>query len=76
MRMPLLSRELRPGAGWWVASDDRTCQAWVTRVMVKQICPDVPAPTIETPADGPLTRYETKAVREGWGRQYWSFVRR
>ena len=39
MRMPLLSRELRPGAEWRVASDDPTCQAWVTRVMVKQILP-------------------------------------
>jgi tRNA (guanine-N7-)-methyltransferase len=74
--LPLLSRLLKPGAEWRVASDDPTFQAWVTEVMAEQIWFDGPAPTTERPSDWPPTRYETKAVREGRAPLYWTFVRR
>ena len=59
-----------------MASDDPTFQARMAEVMVEQIRFDVTTPATERPADWPPTRYETKAVREGLARQYWTFAPR
>jgi tRNA (guanine-N7-)-methyltransferase len=73
--LPLLART-QAGRGVAVASDDPTFQARMAEVMVEQIRFDVTTPATERPADWPPTRYETKAVREGLARQYWTFAPR
>ncbi len=74
--LPLLSRVLRPGAEWRVASDEPTYQAWVDEVMVAQTLFEVAPSVTERPADWPPTRYEAKALREGRTPRYWTFTAR
>ncbi|MBO0710974.1 MAG: tRNA (guanosine(46)-N7)-methyltransferase TrmB [Acetobacteraceae bacterium] len=74
--LPLLSRVLRPGAEWRVASDDPTYQEWVTEVMGSQSLFALSPPADARPPDWPPTRYEAKALREGRRPLYWRFIRR
>ena len=71
-----LSRVLKPGAEWRVASDDPTYQAWVLEVMGAQSLFDAPEPARERPEGWPPTRYEAKALAAGRTPMYWSFRRR
>jgi tRNA (guanine-N7-)-methyltransferase len=75
-RLPLLSRVLKPGAEWRVASDDPTYQAWVAEVMQGQTLFEVDPPVAERPEGWPPTRYEAKALRAGRVPRYWVFRRR
>jgi tRNA (guanine-N7-)-methyltransferase len=74
--LPLLSRVMKPGAEWRVASDDPTYLAWVRDVMAEQTLFDAAPPAAARPSDWPPTRYEAKALREGRMPRYWSFIRR
>jgi tRNA (guanine-N7-)-methyltransferase len=74
--LPLLSRVLKPGAEWYVASDDPTYQAWVTEVMREQTLFDTTPPVAQRPDGWPPTRYEAKALRAGRTALYWRFHRR
>ena len=74
--LPLVSRALRPGGEWRIASDDPTYQDWVAQVMqgAADFAPVARGTT--RPADWPGTRYEAKALREGRTPIYWVFRRR
>ena len=73
--LALLARVLRPGAEWWVASDDPSYQAWVRDVMAAQTLFESAAPVMTRPAGWKPTRYEAKALRAGRQPQYWLFRR-
>lgn len=74
--LPSLARVLKPGAEWRVASDDPTYQQWVGEVMAAQSQFDITLSTTLRPAGWPLTRYESKALREGRTPRYWTFTAR
>jgi tRNA (guanine-N7-)-methyltransferase len=74
--LPTLARVLKPGAGWRIASDDPTYQAWVAEVLAAQSAFEVPPPTRVRPAGWPPTRYEAKAVAAGRVPLYWAVRRR
>ena len=74
--LPVLSRVLKPGAEWRVASDDPTYQGWVRDVMAGQTLFDAGEPATTRPDGWPPTRYEAKALRAGRQPLYWVFRRR
>jgi tRNA (guanine-N7-)-methyltransferase len=71
-----LARVMKPGAEWRVASDHPIYQTRVEAVMATQSWFDTTPPTATRPEDWPATRYEAKALREGWTPLYWRFTRR
>jgi tRNA (guanine-N7-)-methyltransferase len=74
--LPLVSRALKPGGVWRIASDDPTYQGWVEEVMAEAADFSREARHDRRPPDWPGTRYEAKALREGRTPFYWVFRRR
>jgi tRNA (guanine-N7-)-methyltransferase len=74
--LPLVSRALRPGGTWRIASDDPTYQAWVEEVMLGAAEFALLSRLDTRPADWPGTRYEAKALRESRTPVFWTFERR
>lgn len=70
-----LSRVLRPGAEWRIATDDPTYQAWVAEIFHEQSLFEVQAPVRTRPDDWPPTRYDAKAHAVGRAPQYWTLTR-
>ena len=70
-----ISRVLRPGGEWRVATDDPTYQAWVRETFSRQTLFDAMPPVTVRPHDWPSTRYEAKAVAAGRTPMFWSFQR-
>jgi tRNA (guanine-N7-)-methyltransferase len=73
--LPLLARVLKPGADWYVASDDPTYQAWVRGVMAAQTLFETAEPATARPTGWSATRYEAKALQAGRQPLYWVFRR-
>jgi tRNA (guanine-N7-)-methyltransferase len=70
--LPELSRVLRLGGEWRIASDDPTYQAWVAEVFSGQSWFDAPPPMPARPEGWPPTRYEAKALAAGRMPMYWA----
>ncbi|WP_421990882.1 tRNA (guanine(46)-N(7))-methyltransferase TrmB [Roseococcus sp.] len=73
--LPILSRALKPGAQWRIASDDPTYQAWVEEVVRPSPLFSGEAPAEERPEGWPPTRYEAKAIVAGRKPKYWVWTR-
>ncbi len=74
--LPELSRVLKPGGEWRIASDDPTYQAWVRDVLGGQTLFAHTEPAAERPAGWPPTRYEAKALAAGRRPLYWAVIRK